>query len=270
MLDNSFHFIPLNKPEYFSKIEKIPAGFFILDLEDSVSDAEKTIGRENLKKYFSTKNTSRFFLRINTENPVDFLKDIQLVNDLKWSNILVPKISEELLNNLSKQIDFQPNFFLLFESIRSIYYFDEIIEKFGSVAFAGIGFEDILSEYIAEKTEIQNLIKNISNQFVFKAKAHSIPCIDGISTCKDSFVFQQECEYSKSLGFDGKMSIYPYQVENINNTWKIPDEVYDSAKKLIEKVGGNKETGYIVVENELISPAKIKKAQKIIEYYEKI
>ncbi|MGD9494246.1 MAG: CoA ester lyase [Bacteroidales bacterium] len=270
MLINSFHFIPLSKPEYFTKIEKIPAGYFILDLEDSVSDSEKDLARENLKKYFSTNKSSRFFLRINSEIQFNFYKDIQLVNDLKWSKLLIPKISNKLLDEIIEKLNFKPNLFLLFETVQSINQFDEILKNIDSVDFVGIGFEDILSDYTTQKTEIQNFIQNISNQFIFKAKAHQIPCIDGISTSKDSSVFEQECEYSKSLGFDGKMSISPFQVEIINNTWRISDKEYDTAKQLIEKGKCKKETGYIIVENELISPAKIKKANKIIESYEKI
>lgn len=271
MFYRSFHFIPLSNKKFLLKIPDLASDFIVLDLEDGVSGSDKESARENFKRFCSSsvEKKKNVFLRINTENSVEFEKDLMLLNNTQWEKIMLPKASLELVEKLNSKVDHDFGLFPLFETIKSLNSFEDILTAMEDISFVGLGMEDILAEEPFDQVELEEYVRNIKNSFVLKSKGFGVKCIDGVSLDFNLESFLEICRHSKSFGFEGKMSIHPNQIDLINNTWSISHDQYLEAKKYTELIAEDDQTGYVKYKNAIITPPKIKKYQTIVKSYEK-
>ncbi len=132
----------------------------------------------------------------------------------------------------------------------------------------GLGLEDFLSGSIYESTEIPKLVDHLRVSLAIAAMSHGVESIDTISTDfsgGDSFL--AELRESKATGMTGKFSIHPKQIVGINATFLPNESLCDKAKHLFRDLPDlDEDLGYFQHQDELLSPPKIKKLKKILEF----
>ena len=88
-----------------------------------------------------------------------------------------------------------------------------------------------------------------------------------MSGCKTIFeeLFDKDCQGSFLLGFDGRFSIHPNQIDIINKIYNVNEDDYEYAQKIISLSKNEKNSGYSVVNGTLMTPPKIAKSKTIIK-----
>ena len=87
--------------------------------------------------------------------------------------------------------------------------------------------------------------------------------IENIETLKN------ECVSAKQYGFTAKAAIHPNQVDTINEVFStLPHEI-QKYQSLIEAYNSS-DTGFIMVDGQVIAPPFIAKAKKMIAFFNKI
>ncbi|WP_020526897.1 HpcH/HpaI aldolase/citrate lyase family protein [Flexithrix dorotheae] len=267
MKTNSLHFIPADKPEFFAKTSMLPANIFIFDLEDAVPIRKKELARQNILNFYlegQNKNGKKYFLRINEINSEFFERDIELVNNVPLEGIVIPKFNfgSQMLAFLDK-LDSKLKIILIFESIKDLMILSFFENK--NILGAGLGLEDMLSSLTFFPTFDSDFLIQLKTNFVLKCKANGWECFDTVSMkFADETELSNECNFSRRLGFDGRFSIHPKQIDIINSVYSISEEEINWAKNIIEAVGENYNGGYQKVGKLIVSPPKYKKAKLIL------
>lgn len=264
MYNRSFHFIPAHKSKFYKKYKTVGADHYIFDLEDSVPGEQKEGARNKLIQFFSIEMFPNFWIRINDLNSNEFRKDELLLMKFPDIGVVLPKINKpiekydaEILKNRKKII--------LIENFEALEHLPIILN--GKNIFAvGLGLEDMLSPLVIANNLLTDLTKYIHLKFICIIKAKNILVIDGISNnINDTEKLIDECRDIRNMGFDGKFTIHPNQVETINSEFDISSDMKKWAEKIKLKTELKPDIGYIKIDEEIVTPPKIEKAKKIMQ-----
>ncbi len=238
MLD-SYFFIPGDKPKFLRKIEELKANFFVIDLEESVSNNNKLQALDNLVKINVNQNT---FVRIPFKDNVYSEKQLTyLINKFK-GRIVLPKVIDN--NDLKSLISihnftFPLNLIVLVENPTCFINLSDIINNnINHIHAVGFGSHDFCSTM-----GIKHNLKHLSyyrNKLILISKAFGINYIDGVDmNIRDLSNFVEECIYAFDSGADGKFIIHPDQLK------KMSDIKYLSKTEIAKMIEINKKTSYI-------------------------
>ena len=215
MLD-SYFFTPGDKPEYLNKIGELKADYFVIDLEESVSNTNKLQAFENVEKLEVAEN---IFIRIPFKDNI-YSKEqiIYLINKFK-GRIVLPKVIDvnDIKNLVSlSNFDFSFKIIVLIENPTCFLNISEII-KDGKNHIHAIGFG---SHDFCSVMGIKHNLKHLSfyrNQLIVTAKSFNISYVDGVDlNIKNLSNFIDECIFGFNSGADGKFIIHPSQLKKMN------------------------------------------------------
>jgi citrate lyase subunit beta / citryl-CoA lyase len=263
-MKRSFHFIPGDKTQYIEKIDLLDADYFIFDLEDAVSPENKQGARKNTAAFLKSVKNGRFFVRINPVGTEEYEKDIlclKLFNDL---NVVIPKvISTDCIKKVTSRISVK-KIVVLIESFEGL----DIIRNIDFNIFAaGLGLEDMLSELPFSNCNLNVLSSAVKTEFVLNCRKNGITPIDGIpSDIFDTASLKSECEYARSLGFEGKFSVHPSHIPVINNGFYPDKDEIEWAENVKNETGFVNRGYYRSSSGEILTPPKFLKAKKILDY----
>lgn len=265
MLD-SYLFIPGDKERFLNKMEELNPDYFVIDLEDSVSNNRKKIAFTNVMNQTIALNT---FIRIpyldncftNQE-----LFDLSLKSNGK---IVIPKISsvDDFKNIFKyfKEID-NLKLIILVESSKCLVNLKGILDKYSNHIFAiTFGNHDFCSETgIKNKTEYINPIKL---QLCILAKAYGVKVLDGVDVNIRKFEgFEKECLFAFEVGMEGKFLIHPDQLNKITNLEYYSSEELALMKKIYASFikNGVDELDILEFEGVIYEKPHLKRIVKII------
>ena len=80
---------------------------------------------------------------------------------------------------------------------------------------------------------------------------------------------KKEAELVRNLGFTGKGSIHPKQINILNEIFTPPKEEIDKAKKIIDQFNASN-TGLVVIDGKLIEKPVLREMQRKILIADKI
>ena len=216
MLD-SYLLIPGDKTRFLKKIGELKPDYFVIDLEESVSNNNKLRALDELKELNVGQNT---FVRIPFKDKV-YSKDqlIFIINKFK-GRIVLPKVNEpkdvKSLISLHK-FTFPLKLIFLVENPTCFVNLSEIIkENIHHTHAIGFGSHDFCS-IMGIKHDLEHL-SFYRNQLILLAKAFGIDYIDGVDmNIRDLSEFEKECVFAFDSGADGKFIIHPDQLEKMYN-----------------------------------------------------
>lgn len=234
MID-SYFFIPGDKPNNLSKIDKVNADYIVIDLEDAVSINNKQVAIELVLALTFNKN---MFLRI------PFFDDCYANEELKslikkfHGQVVLPKINAiEDINKVILLADGIPlKMIVLIENARSFIATEEILKTFSSQIHAiGFGSQDFCSI-----TGIKHTLEHLAQykrQLIVYAKAFNVAFIDGVDLNLKNFgQFKKECVFAFESGADGKFMIHPLQLDELQKVDFMSEEEINQLKFVYEKV----------------------------------
>jgi citrate lyase subunit beta/citryl-CoA lyase len=171
MID-SYFFIPGDKPNYLSKIDKVDADYIVIDLEDSVSINNKQAA---IKLVLALTLNKKMFLRIPF---FDYCYTNGQIKDLiiKFDGqIVLPKISsiEDVNKVISLSEGIPLKMIILIENPQSFIAIEEILETFSNKIHAiGFGSHDFCTI-----TGIKHSLDHLAHykrQLILYAKAFNV------------------------------------------------------------------------------------------------
>ena len=267
MMIKSFHFIPANNDHFLEKCPQLQADAFILDLEDAVSNENKEKARQNVKQLAS--DIPNCYVRINARETEHFEKDVELLQTIseQISGIVIPKIGKpDTITLLREALQQSVSLLPLFEQFCDLKQADAIL-KAPEITYAGLGLEDMFQHIPYENESLLELRKNVQSEFVLSCYANNTFPIDVIATERSNFnTYRDECHKARSMGFVGKFSIHPDQIDHINSIFKASKAEVRWAKMILAHAQ-EKDSGYTMHDDGVLTtPPKIKKALNILNH----
>lgn len=234
-------FIPGNHPGMMADAHIYGPDSIMLDLEDSVTLAEKDAAR--LLVYHALKTVdyghTEKVVRINPLSTPYGKKDVEAVVKAGAEVIRMPKtecadevraLEAEILK-VEKEIgrEGETRIMAAIESALGIVHAYEIATASPRMMGIALGAEDYSANLKTHRTAGGTELLLAREQMVVAARAAGIACFDTVfSNLDDMEGFRKEVELIRELGFDGKSIIHPSQIEIVN-------EVFTPSAKEIEK-----------------------------------
>jgi len=267
----SFIFCPGNKPDMIPKALSSSADMVCIDLEDAIIPEHKNISRVSTVKAFeniSVPHGVETLIRINDVNSEEGKEDIQAIlnSNNTASGLMLPKIqSVEEIINLERQIKLANkslNLHIIIETntgLQNAWNIAQSSSLIKSLLFGGV---DMSADLGCNGDWLSLLYAR--SRVVHAAAGAGIDSIDvPFLDLEDMDGMINEAQKSKNLGFSGKGSIHPKQIESLNKVFTPSSEEIAYANKVI-KAFNDASDGLVVVDGKLIEKPVLRTALKTI------
>ena len=273
----SFIFTPGLKPEMFPKAISSGADMVCIELEDGIAIKDKDEARKNTFKALETlevKSGVELVVRVNCQRTKFGLMDLEAVVSSKTNvkAIMLPKVKtpdeitfiDDMLTDCGLDTDLhvimETN-----EALESIYDIAHASKRIVALYFGGV---DMAAE-LRVPNEYKNLIYARSRLVHAGASAGvdviDVPYLD----LEDMDGMKKEAELVRDLGFTGKGSIHPKQINMLNEIFTPSKEEIIKAKKIVDQFNES-DTGLVVIDGKLIEKPVLREMQRKILIADKI
>ncbi len=271
-------YLPGNEPKFYINAGLHEPDGLILDLEDSVSPAEKDAAR------CLVRNALRAVNFYGAERMVRINQGEQGLEDLDWiiphntHLVLIPKVEdpEQVLavagriTEIQKAHDLDRPVYLMpiIESALGAWKAFEIAASHPTVVSLAIGLEDYTADIGAQRTLEGTESFWARSQVLNGAKAARVQPIDTVfSDVTDMEGLRRSVLEAKSLGFAGKGCIHPRQIAVVHEAFAPEGAEIDRAKKIVlafEKAEADG-LGVVSLGSKMIDAPVVKRAQTTIQ-----
>lgn len=251
-LRRAVHFVPGANEKMFRKALELPADALILDLEDAVTPENKESARETVTAWLREADFGGRE-RLVRMNPLDTpwgVEDLEGTMLGRPDAYVVPKARgreeleqiDEILGRIEKERGLPPGeVTLLVIATETPDGLLNIRELAGSSRVDALtwGAEDLSAAIGARRNrdesgaylEIFRLARHLT---LLAACAAGVQPIDGVFVdIRDSAGLERECRESAQMGFTGKMTIHPSQVEIVNAAFSPSAEEIAESQELV-------------------------------------
>ena len=273
----SFIFTPGLKPEMFPKAISSGADMVCIELEDGIAIKDKDEARKNTFKALETlevKSGVELVVRVNCQRTKFGLMDLEAVVSSKTNvkAIMLPKVKtpdeitfiDDMLTDCGLNTDLhvimETN-----EALESIYDIAHASKRIVALYFGGV---DMAAE-LRVPNEYKNLIYARS-RLVHAGASVGVDVIDvPYLDLEDMDGMKKEAELVRDLGFTGKGSIHPKQINMLNEIFTPSKEEIIKAKKIVDQFNES-DTGLVVIDGKLIEKPVLREMQRKILTADKI
>lgn len=279
-LRRTMMFVPGNNPAMMQDAYIYSPDSIMLDLEDSVSMAEKDTARllvYNALKTIDYGNTE-MVVRINPLNTPYGKKDIEAVVKAGVHVIRMPKTEtaeevvevEREIERVEKQLGCvgRTQIMAAIESALGVVNAHAIATASKRMMGIALGAEDYCANLKTQRSQDGAELQLARQTIVVAARAAGIDALDTVySNLNDMETFRKEVEYIKTLGFDGKSIINPRQIEVVNEVFTPTQKAIDKALAIIAaiKEAEKKGSGVIALNGKMIDKPVVIRAQRTVE-----
>ena len=273
-------FVPGNNPGMMQDAFIYGPDSIMLDLEDSVTMAEKDAARllvHNALKTIDYGNTE-MVVRINPLNTAYGKKDVEAVVKAGVHVIRMPKTEtaeevrevEREIERVEKEIGClgRTKIMAAIESTLGIVNAYEIAVASERMMGIALGAEDYCANLKTQRSPEGTELLFARQQIVVAARAAGIDALDTVySNLNDMETFRKEEELIKQLGFDGKSIINPRQIEIVNEVFAPTEKAIEKAKTIIAaiKEAEKRGSGVIAVNGKMVDRPVVIRAQRTID-----
>jgi citrate lyase subunit beta/citryl-CoA lyase len=287
----SCHAVPGSNPRFIEKAQGLESDQVFLDLEDSVAPIAKADARKNIVEAL---NTGDWGSRVRTVRVNDWTtqwtyRDVIEVVEGAGANLdclMLPKVQTaaqvQALDVLLTQIETTMGYEVgkigieaQIENALGLINVDDIavasprVETiiFGPADFmASINMKSLVVGEQPPGYDVGDAYHYILMRLLMAARAHDLQVIDGpYLQIKDLDGFKRVAGRSAALGFDGKWTLHPSQIEVANDVFSPDQGDYDHAENILDayeyftsEKGGAK--GAVMLGDEMIDEASRKMA----------
>ena len=272
-------FVPGDNPGMMADAHIYGPDSIMLDLEDSVTMAEKDAAR--LLVYNALKSidygTTEMVVRINPLSTPYGRKDVEAVVKAGVDVIRMPKtetadevreLEAEILK-VEEEIGAvgRTQIMAAIESALGIVNAYEIATASKRMMGIALGAEDYSANLKTNRTPGGAELLLARETIVVAARAAGIACFDTVySNLDDMETFRKEVELIKTLGFDGKSIINPRQIEVVNSVFVPTEKEINKARAVIAgiKEAKAKGSGVISVNGKMVDRPVVIRAERTI------
>ena len=273
-------FIPGNNPSMMQDAYIYHPDSIMLDLEDSVTMAEKDAARMLVHNALKTIDygTIERVVRINPLNTPYGKKDIEAVVKGGVDVIRMPKTetADELreveaeIERVEKEIGCEGRTLIMaaIESALGIVNAYAIATASKRMMGIALGAEDYSANLKTQRTKEGTELQLARETIVVAARAAGIDALDTVfSNLNDMEAFRNEVELIKRMGFDGKSIINPRQIEIVNEVFAPKEKDIEKARTILAaiKEAAERGSGVISVNGKMVDRPVVIRAQRTID-----
>ena len=273
-------FVPGNNPGMMADAHIYGPDSIMLDLEDSVTLAEKDAAR--LLVYHALQSVdygnTEMVVRINPLNTPFGRKDIEAVVRAGVQVIRMPKtetadevreVEAEILR-VEQRLGCvgRTQIMAAIESALGVVNAYDIATASSRMMGIALGAEDYCANLKTQRTPSGNELQLARQTIVVAARAAGIDALDTVySNLNDMDTFRAEVEYIKSLGFDGKSIINPRQIEVVNEVFAPKEKDIAKARTILAaiKEAEARGSGVVSVNGKMVDRPVVIRAQRTID-----
>ena len=273
-------FVPGNNPGMMQDAFIYGPDSIMLDLEDSVTLAEKDTAR--LLVYNALKTIDygniEMVVRINPLSTPYGRKDIEAVVKAGVDVVRMPKTEtadevrevEAEIEKVEKKIGCvgRTKIMAAIESALGVVNAYAIATASSRMMGIALGAEDYCANLKTQRTPEGIELLLARQTIVVAARAAGIDCIDTVfSNLNDMEGFRREVELIKKLGVDGKSIINPRQIEIVNEVFTPSQKDIDKAVAIVEALheAARRGSGVIALNGKMIDKPVVIRAQHTID-----
>ena len=273
-------FVPGNNPGMMADAHIYGPDSIMLDLEDSVTLAEKDAAR--LLVYHALQSVdygqTEMVVRINPLSTPFGRKDIEAVVRAGVHVIRMPKTEtadevreveaeiervEERLGCLGRT-----QIMAAIESALGVVNAYDIATASKRMMGIALGAEDYCANLKTQRSQTGDELRLARETIVVAARAAGIDALDTVySNLNDMEAFRAEVEFIKTLGFDGKSIINPRQIEVVNEVFAPKEKDIQKARTILAAIreAEARGSGVVAVHGQMVDRPVVIRAQRTIE-----
>jgi len=279
-LRRTMMFVPGNNPGMMQDAFIYGPDSIMLDLEDSVTMAEKDAARllvHNALKTIDYGDTE-MVVRVNPLNTPYGKKDVEAVVKAGVDVIRMPKTEtadeirelEEEIIKVETELGCvgRTKIMAAIESALGVINAYSIATASKRMMGIALGAEDYCANLKTQRSPEGIELLLARQTIVVAARAAGIDALDTVySNLDDMETFRKEVELIKQLGFDGKSIINPRQIEIVNEVFTPKEKDINKALKIIAaiKEAEKKGSGVIAVNGKMVDRPVVLRAQRTID-----
>jgi citrate lyase subunit beta/citryl-CoA lyase len=223
-------FVPGNEPEKIEKALNSTADVVIICWEDAVAPNQKENARRVTQDVLSTvESCPRIVLRINSFATEAYTKDIEALDDMPISAVMLAKVSkpEEVLEVAEMGYPVIP----LIESAFAIENAYQIAKAHRMVERLVLGTMDLMADLGAQWEPDGPSLHYLRSRILVAGQAAGLAgSIDGVyPLLNDLSGLHQEATTARKMGFAGKLLIHPRQIEVVHQVFSPTQEEIEEA-----------------------------------------
>lgn len=285
-LRRAAHFVPGANEKMLAKALKLPADTLVLDLEDSVTPDNKESARKTVTEWLRGVDFGRQE-RMVRFNPLDTpwgVADLEMTMEGRPDSYMVPKVrsKEDLLRIDSILTQLEERFGYPERSVKLLVIATETpqgllnIRDFGAcprVDALSWGAEDLSAAIGArrnrdERGELLEVFRYARIMTLIAATAAGVQPVDtAYVNLHDLDGFRRDCREGAWMGFTGRITIHPAQIEIVNEIFSpSPEEIAD-AQALLDAFEENRLAGRMTFSfrGEMVDVPHLNRARTIVE-----
>ena len=273
----SFIFTPGLNPEMFPKALASGADMVCIELEDGIAIKDKDEARKstiNALKTLEVKNDVELVVRVNCQRTKPGLLDFEALisSKLRVKALMLPKVKtpDEItfIDDLLTDCNLDTDLHVIMETneaLENIYDIAHSSKRIVALYFGGVD--------MAAELRVPNSYENLvyaRSKLVHAGASVGVDVIDvPYLDLEDMNGMKKEAELVRNLGFTGKGSIHPKQINILNEVFTPSKDEITKAKKVIDQFNAS-DTGLVVIDGKLIEKPVLREMQRRILVAEKI
>ena len=273
----SFIFTPGLQPEMFPKALASGADMVCIELEDGIAMKDKDEARKNTieaLKSLEIKNDVELVVRLNCQRTKNGLLDLEAIasNKLKVKAIMLPKVKtpDEItfIDDMLTDCGLDTDLHVIMETNEALENIYDIAHSSKRIVALYFGGEDMAAE-LRVKNKFENLVYARS-RLVHAGASVGVDVIDvPYLDLENMEGMKREAQLVKDLGFTGKGSIHPKQINILNEIFTPSPEEIIKAKRIVNQFN-EANTGLVVIDGKLIEKPVLREMQRKILVADKI
>ena len=273
----SFIFTPGLNPEMFPKALASGADMVCIELEDGIAIKDKDEARKNTinaLKNLKINNDVELVVRVNCQRTKPGLLDLEafISSKLNVKALMLPKVKtpDEItfIDDLLTDCNLDTDLHVIMETneaLENIYDIAHASKRIVALYFGGV---DMAAE-LRVPNSYENLIYARS-KLVHAGASVGIDVIDvPYLDLEDMEGMKKEAELVRNLGFTGKGSIHPKQINILNEVFTPSKKEIIKAKRIIDQFNAS-DTGLVVIDGKLIEKPVLREMKRRILVADKI
>jgi citrate lyase subunit beta/citryl-CoA lyase len=277
----SLMFVPGNRKDMLEKSLAFDADIIVPDMQDSVPLSEKQSARDVIHDMLPVlaDANKKIIVRVNSMDTGFLEDDIKAVIGpyifgLNIVNINTPEdviIVEKLVVEAEKKQDLEQG------SIKFIIYLESalgVVNAYNNclssnrIIAAAFGAEDFTLDMGVNRTDAGNEISVPRSLVAIAATAANVVPIDVVyANFKDMDGFEKDVMTGKNMGYKGKFSIHPTQLDPINKLFSPNAEEIEYASRVVKAFEDSlsRGRGATAIDGKMVDYPVVKRAQNILD-----
>ncbi len=273
----SFIFSPGLRPDMFPKALASGADIVCVELEDGVAPKDKDEARASAMALFETPQADdgvERIVRINCLRTAFGLADLQAVmdSDTPPPALMLPKVMTpdevQWLDDILTERGLATRLHIIIETnvaLENVFDIACASSRIDALFFGGV---DMAAELRCRSAWEPLLYAR--SRVVHAAASVGIDAIDvPFLDLDDPESMEREATLACNLGFSGKGSIHPKQIEILNGVFTPDDATVKHARKILNAFA-EADTGLVVVDGKLIEKPVLREMQRVISISERV